>query len=229
MVRSSFPPAVLSTTPEHEQLVEEVARLRRWVKVSGALCAAALIACGVLASLLLRSGLGAGLTTTLDVANDSSPAAPADEPLSADTTQGVRVSSKQKGVTLLVDGRERGTLPLTVDDLAAGKHELRFEASKHKPLVKHVSLAAGELLELGDVSLTPAKVSLVIHLPSDGTTVSLAKKGEPAEVLSGTFPKTLELAPGRYEVFAARRGQTWSRPLDLSLERPRRELTIGLR
>jgi hypothetical protein len=129
----------------------------------------------------------------------------------------------------LVDGRERGTLPLTVDDLPAGEHELRFEAAGHKPLTKKVSLSRGELLDLGDVSLTKTRVTLVIHISSDATTVSLAKKGEPAQVLSGRFPKELELAPGSYAVFAAHRGRTWSRPVELSMDEPRHELTIGLR
>jgi len=217
---SSLPPVVVSNPRSDDELLQEVLRLRRWVRFTGALSITALAACTVLAALLLR---------TQDRSHALEPAISAQEtPVAAPRELAtVKAHSSLGGVRLAVDGRDRGKLPLELTDIEPGRRELRFTGPANtEPFVKHVDLAPGELLDLGSIALEPRGIEVRILTPSPSTIVSLARHGEPSQIVAGPFPRTLRLPPGTYAVFAARGTQTWSRPLYLTSESANQEVLI---
>lgn len=216
---SSLPPVVVSSPRSDDELLQEVLRLRRWVRFTGALSITALAACTVLAALLLR---------TQDRSHALEPAISAQEaPIAPRELATVKAHSALGGLRLAVDGRDRGKLPLELTDIEPGRRELRFTGPVNtEPLVKHVDLAPGEVLDLGNIALEPRAIEVRIHTPSPSTVVSLARQGEPSQIVPGPFPRTLRLPPGTYAVFAARGAETWSHPLYLTSERGNQEVLI---
>jgi hypothetical protein len=212
MPASPPPPA------QDRELLQEVLRLRRWVRLTGVLGVAALAACTVLAALLARAY---DRPVLLDPAVASAfEAAPA---------PGTRLTARSAidGLRVTIDGVDRGPLPLELTDLAPGRHELVFAGPEgYAPLERSIELSAGEVLALGDIALEPQGIEVLLTVLSFGTTVSIAKKGEPSSIISGPFPRKIRLEPGTYALFAARGGHTYARPLYLSRERGSREVII---
>lgn len=107
----------------------------------------------------------------------------------------LKAKSSQKGIQLFVDGTDRGTLPVELSDLQPGKHELRFEAKNYETKTQTVDLEVGEPLALSDVTLDVARGIVQVDVSSDSARVLLVKEGGKAKVLSGPFPRTVELDP----------------------------------
>lgn len=230
----SVAPVALSTAPppaeSNEALRLELDRLRRRVRWSSGLSLVAISCCVVLAAKLWSGVAGPAPTQPLApglVAQaPSSPALVVDD---APAPQGLKVRSSEPGVVLLVDGEDRGSLPLRLDDLNVGVHELRFEGAEHQqPLERQVTVKEGEVLDLGTITLAPRKVQVTLRVPGAGVTVCIARHGHDADVLRGPYPQTLELEPGHYALFATKQGRNLSLPLLLTLERPERDVTIRL-
>jgi tetratricopeptide (TPR) repeat protein len=58
------------------------------------------------------------------------------------------LASTPPGATVIVDGHDRGRTPLTLPDLAPGRHAVEFILTNYIPQLRHVSSASGKNLEL---------------------------------------------------------------------------------
>lgn len=134
------------------------------------------------------------------------------------------------GITVRIDGVDRGGMPLDAVDLPPGEHELQFSAGERfVPMKKRIVVATGKTVDLGRVSLDLARGRLEVSLTTDGAQVWLRAGGGPPRRLSGPFPSVLELEPGDYEVVASRRGyRSVTRPVRIDAERAEQQLTIEL-
>jgi hypothetical protein len=73
-------------------------------------------------------------------------------------------------------------------------------------------------------------VEVVVTLLTPHASVALTPFGGLPEAVSGPWPRVLALAPGRYTLTAAKMGKApVMRMLDLSLDQPRREVSLALR
>jgi len=151
------------------------------------------------------------------------------EPVAAEVPD-FGISAEGDGIVMFVDGSRKGQLPLTVTELRPGLHDVRFEDASGRKRVVQIDLGADEHRDFGTVAFDPSKVQVVISLATPGTAVMLQPEGGQQRQLSGPWPMTLELEPGKYALVGAGRGrQTYVRPLDLKLDRPYREVTVRLR
>jgi serine/threonine-protein kinase len=132
---------------------------------------------------------------------------------SADALAAMRVQSTQPGVRVLVDGVDRGELPVRLTDLAPGAHKLTFEGERYEPTERTVDLAAGQTKDLGAVTLKVRRGRLTVELATPGATVLLTRIGADAarteKVLPGPWPMAVELdASSDWRVTASLRGHT---------------------
>jgi serine/threonine-protein kinase len=127
--------------------------------------------------------------------------------LPAAPSQGVRASASSAGVHLWIDGSDRGALPLTVGDLSVGSHKLRFESdARFEPIERTVDVKAGQLIDLGEVSLPIKQVRLTIDLQTPGARVVLMEIGGDSQEIEGPWPRAVDVAPGRYKLVASKAG-----------------------
>ncbi|MBW2453961.1 MAG: PEGA domain-containing protein [Deltaproteobacteria bacterium] len=222
---SSIPPTVVSDAPP--DLAAENRRLRAQLRIASAIGVMALAGCALLGAKL--AGHPQARQTLRTELAPVAPAAGGQAP--RPTRQGIRVRSEQPNVRLLLDGSDRGPLPLELPDLSAGRHQLRFVGGDDwAPLDKTVTLAAGELVDLGTITLPERKVEVTLTLLAPGANVVIAAHGAAGRPLSGPWPMTLQLTPGSYAIFAAGGGlKARSIPLHLTRSMTRREVQIGLR
>ena len=168
MVQRQSAPAVVVDPA----LEAEVARLRRWLKVSLTLAISALVATLALASYILMPLAGATLSV--------------DAPAAIGAWRHVAVAPPTANFTPELPGPQ--------------------------------SPAASD------------EVEVVITLLTPGASVLLTKFGQNPELLPGPWPRSIHLPPGKYNLAATKAGNaTFMRLLDLSLDRPRREVAIVLR
>lgn len=107
---------------------------------------------------------------------------------------GFKASSKQAGIKVFVDGKERGTMPAAITDLPPGEHEIRFEAGpKYKPLKKTIDVEDGKIEDLGDIALVVLKGDLVLELKTAGAKVKLISSG--AKKVEKRLPDSLWKSP----------------------------------
>lgn len=218
-----------------ERLLGEVARLHRWLRFSLALGAMALVVSVVLAVLLASAPAG-GSTLRLEAGfgvvapaleADTSPPAPAMAPIE----RGLTATSDQPGVRMIVDGVERGTLPVTVKDLEPGMHEVRFEAGEAFGVDERRVMVPDEgVVDLGEVTLVRERVEVLIALQNPFASVAVTRFGGLPEPVSGPWPRTIYLPEGKYTLTAAQRGKKAKMiMLDLSLDKPKREIVLRIR
>jgi len=114
------------------------------------------------------------ITITLDDAA-AQPTASVPEP---GKLAGLKVNSDQKGVKLLVNGADKGTLPGERKDLDPGSLKLRFAGDPYAALERTVDLKPGETLDLGNITLSMLKVKVTFKLDTAGAKVKLAPDGD---------------------------------------------------
>jgi serine/threonine-protein kinase len=69
--------------------------------------------------------------------------------LAPESGTGIRASAKAKGVRLFVDGVDRGELPVSIEDLTPGTHEIRIAGNDaYKPYTEQITVAAGEMKQV---------------------------------------------------------------------------------
>jgi hypothetical protein len=156
----------------------------------------------------------------------------------AQTTGGsIKVSSPADNVKLYVDGEDKGTLPLELKNLPAGKHTLRFEAGPdYERLEQNIDLAQGETKDLGAVKLKVLKGHLTLELVTEGASVTLVSqqgdkkvKKEVPDTLWKSPPVKLDVPdPSEgWKLVATKKGyDDWSQ--DLSFNDGKAEKTIRI-
>ncbi|MCA9620479.1 MAG: hypothetical protein KC731_15765 [Myxococcales bacterium] len=109
--------------------------------------------------------------------------------------QGVELRSELSRVTVAIDGKRRGTLPILVDDLSPGMHRLRFTAPGRRPVEREVEVRRGAIEHLHDLTLPLAEGRLTVRLVSPGARLLVGRKGSIAgrQALYGPWPRVLEL------------------------------------
>ncbi|MBW2531771.1 MAG: hypothetical protein JRI55_09835 [Deltaproteobacteria bacterium] len=106
----------------------------------------------------------------------------------------------------------------------------RLSAGHWASHVKHALHVLPKAAVDGSRPLAGAKVDLKISSITRDTVISLVPERGLARVISGPFPKVLELAPGVYSVQAYKPGfAPFKRELALGLDRPKRELVVHFR
>lgn len=157
------------------------------------------------------------------------PPASSPPPLAAAPKARVILGSKIPSVKVDVDGKPRGTLPITLADLTPGEHTLRFTARGRKAVEKKIALSDYETQRLEDVALELETGTLDIALATPGARVLLAPRTGYRKNLAGPFPKSFDVAPGSYDVIALRPGfRPQVTPIEISDAAPRAEVSIEL-
>ncbi len=133
----------------------------------------------------------------LGVSDETAPPAPAESQTAASTAPAKPASLSLKTpmtekIKVFVDGADKGTLPVELKDLKAGKVQLRFETSgdKYGKLEKTVELKPGETFKLEDVKLPLKNVAVTFLLWTPGADVKLVQDQKaPAGLQFGPFTK----------------------------------------
>ena len=96
---------------------------------------------------------------------------------------GIRVSSKQNGVRLLVDGKLIGTLPQELKGMTPGEHAIVFDAGeRYAQQRSSVVLVPGEMKDLEPVGLKVVKGSAIFDVRTPGTQLALVSADERREL-----------------------------------------------
>lgn len=147
----------------------------------------------------------------------------------APAKQGIKASSAHRDVHLLVDGVDRGALPIELVNLQPGQHEVEFRSDRFEPLSRTVEVKAGQIVDLGEPELVATKIGVLIDLVPQDAVVTLRRKGHPTQELAGEWPRTVALEPGNYRLEARRAGHhKFSQKLTLATDRPERRVAIEL-
>jgi formylglycine-generating enzyme required for sulfatase activity len=101
----------------------------------------------------------------------------------------VTLQTEPAGATLLVDGKEQGLTPLTVE-LIAGQRHLLFTKKDFTPLDVGLTIEAGQELELAVYQLAPSPAMLILSSVPTGATVTV--KG----AYKGLTPLSINLPSG---------------------------------
>jgi len=160
---STTPPfAVAGTMPPPHMLgggMNPMAKARLVRGASIAAAAAAILAIGFVA----RDRFG----------NAAAPAA------MKQTMSGLRASSQQEGIRLVIDGRERGLLPQDVRDLSPGEHSVVFDGGdRYTSQRSTITLAPNQVLELGPVTLRVMRGTATFDVRSPSTSLALVSSDE---------------------------------------------------
>jgi PEGA domain len=113
----------------------------------------------------------------------------------ASTGTGIKVSGKQDGVELIVDGREVGPLPQEIKDLTPGTHKITIKgSSRYAPEERTVTVAPDEIKDLGAVSLKVVHGLATFELRTPGAKVTLVSGNERRKLTDFTQPVEIETA-----------------------------------
>jgi hypothetical protein len=112
---------------------------------------------------------------------------------SAALTASVKASAKQQGVTVVVDGRALGALPLELKDLSPGGHSIVFEGGdRYLPRKTTVTLAPGEVKELEPVSLVVTNGAATFDVKTAGASLALVAADERRELVDYSHPVEID-------------------------------------
>lgn len=120
---------------------------------------------------------------TLGVAPDLAPPVPSDTPApvvepKAPASLSLATTMKDVEVKVMVNGEDKGKLPLKLEDLEPGKLELTFVGDdKFGKVTKTVELEPGKTLTLDDIKLPLVKVKTKFELATKGAEVKLIEVG----------------------------------------------------
>jgi serine/threonine-protein kinase len=85
----------------------------------------------------------------------------------------------EKTVHVIVDGADKGTLPVDLKDLTPGSHKVRFDGGeRYEKLEQTVDLAAGQTKDLGEIKLKVLKGQVTLDIATPGVAVTLVKRGD---------------------------------------------------
>jgi serine/threonine-protein kinase len=128
----------------------------------------------------------------------------ADFQLAATKGTGFKVTGAS-GVRVAVDGKDLGGLPQERRDLTPGEHLLHFSGERYLPLDKKITVASGEIVDLGSVPLKVTKGRALLELATPGARVFLVNPTDRKEVPQ--LPMAIEFdATERWELQATKDG-----------------------
>jgi hypothetical protein len=107
---------------------------------------------------------------------------------SARQTASMRATSTQDGVTLVVDGRRVGPLPVELADLTPGEHSIVLEGDRYEPQKISVTLAAGEVRELHAAPLRVSQGVATFDVRTPGASLALVAPDERRTLLDYSHP-----------------------------------------
>ena len=115
--------------------------------------------------------------------------------VSADGSTGIRVGSLGKDLRLFVDGKDRGVVPLTVNDLEPGSHSVRLTGSSmYETYEEEITLSEGQMLELSPkLKAKAGRVTIAAGDGTEGAAIVLVC-GDEKELLLD-LPKTVDFDP----------------------------------
>ena len=106
---------------------------------------------------------------------------------------GVKVSGKQDGVELFVDGKAIGPLPQEVRDLTPGPHKIAFKGSdRYAPEERSVNVEGDELKDLGVVNLKVLRGLASFDVRTPGVKVTLVSGKDRRQLTDFSQPVDIE-------------------------------------
>ncbi|MGK3993384.1 PEGA domain-containing protein [Sorangium sp. So ce1024] len=115
---------------------------------------------------IVEGGKDKVVVITLDGAGSAQPQG------TTSATTGLKASGAP-GVKVLVDGVEKGALPVEIS-VPPGEHKVRFDGGeRYEPLEKTVEVSQGQTKDLGTVALKVVKGQLTLDLATSGASVKL--------------------------------------------------------
>jgi hypothetical protein len=85
----------------------------------------------------------------------------------------------EKNVKVIVDGTDKGTLPVDLRDLTPGTHKVRFDGGdRYEKIERSVDLVAGQTRDLGEIRLKVLKGQVTLDIVTPGINVTLVKRGD---------------------------------------------------
>jgi len=118
------------------------------------------------------------------------------------------VQAAQSGLRLIVDGTDRGPLPIELRDLPSGIHAVRVEGGeRYEVFERAVELVPGKVADLGTLKLQVLKGHVTVDLATPGARVLLVNDGAPkSKVLGGPWPMRIEVDASGWSLIASKRG-----------------------
>ena len=116
---------------------------------------------------------------TLEAPGGSSPSATA--VIAGGNLAGLKVAGTdgEKAVRVIVDGSDKGTLPVDLKELPPGSHKLRFDGGeRYEKAERTVDLVAGQTNDLGEIKLKVLKGQVTLDIATPAVTVTLVKRGD---------------------------------------------------
>jgi serine/threonine-protein kinase len=170
---STTPPAVAGTVPPSFGLEGSIAAARRARVTRGVYAGAAVVAV-----------LGIGYVAVGRMGSAAAPAATLRQ-----SSAGIRASSSQEGIRLVVDGRERGLLPQDIRDLSPGEHSVVFDGGdRYQNQKSTITLGANEVRELGPVTLHVMRGTATFDVRSPSTSLALVATDERRALTDWSHP-----------------------------------------
>jgi hypothetical protein len=184
----------------------------------------------LIASCLALGAAAALLAAQLGLLQRAAPPAAAAPSAPVPATGALSALPAHDGILVSVDQRARGRLPLTVDGLAPGVHEVCFDAGhRFEPRCSRVDIHAGETVDLGRIELALIQGSVTVSVNEPHATVWL-RSPEGSAPLAGPWPRAVELPPGDYEIVVAKYGyHSQVRPLHVSAQHAEHAVRFELR
>ena len=85
----------------------------------------------------------------------------------------------EKSVRVIVDGSDKGTLPIELKDVSPGTHKIRFDGGdRYEKLEQVVEVGAGQAKDLGEIKLKVLKGQIALDIVTPGVSVTLVKRGD---------------------------------------------------
>src|SRR5262249_34683029 len=85
----------------------------------------------------------------------------------------------EKSVHVLVDGNDKGTLPVELKDLAPGSHKIRFDGGeRYEKLEQSVDLTLGQVKDLGEIKLKVVKGQVTLDIVTKDVAITLVRRGD---------------------------------------------------
>lgn len=106
---------------------------------------------------------------------------------------GLKVSGKQDGVELFIDGKEIGPLPQEVKDVSAGTHKILFKGSdRYEPETRTVTIDPDQIKDLGPVTLKVLRGLATFDVKTSGVKVTLASGKDRRQLTDFSQPVEIE-------------------------------------